>query len=353
MKIKIDESAIEYRQPKLKIGIVMVYLSRWLRNIATIIPIIPPYNYKGIRGWFKILKADEVGRTIRVEPKIIEEGFEVHKDRLKLYDALSNVSYFIFAFIMGVVLFIFIVYVNFQAQSSALKSLITGSFSFISLVIGILSAILAAKVVGILLDRLFADSLILPSSLYLVIDLKQYDDLSNPDFRRNVLERIRTLRRNTLLLSQTFTNNLEHNQEAVMQLRSIEAYIREREGWVITPKKNTLSLLRNDFDKLALILISGQYGEFKSKAKRKPTEIAPSTPLSFADKVLGVIFTVFPYVLLAMLYFVPDYISNIGIDTNVAFLISIAWILLTIDARLKLGLVDRVTGLAKTMKELR
>lgn len=41
---------------------------------------------------------------------------------------------------------------------------------------------------------------------------------------------------------------------------------------MIAPKKNTLNLLRKDFDKLALILISGQYGEFKSKAKRKPKE---------------------------------------------------------------------------------
>lgn len=355
MKIIVDTAIVEYRKPESSYEVVMSYISRWLRSITTFIPTQSPYQYKSrLKEWFKSPTVLEVGKSIRLEPKTIEKYFETHKRRLKLYEFLSPLIYFLFALIVGISLFIFTSQINLQSQSNMLNSFVANSFNLIPVVIGIFSAIVAAKIVGVFLNRPFADSLILPSSLYLVIDLLYDDDLSNPDFRRKILERIRILRRNTLLLSQTFAaSSIDNNQEAVAQLRDIEAYIREREGWVIAPKKNTLSLLRKDFDKLAMILISGKYGEFKSSSKKKPKETASQNPPSFADKVLSVIFTLFPYGILAVLYFAPDFILSIRIEPNIAFLIAIAWILLSIDARLKLGLVERVTGLAKTMKELR
>lgn len=352
MKITIDKTKIEYRQPKS--GVVIAYIGRWFRNAATVIPFNPPYKYKGIKGLFNFVKPDEVGKAIRVEPNIIEKEFESHKKRLKLYGFLSSASYFLLAFIMSVTLLIFVAYINSQLQSRALSLLISGSFNLISIITGSFSAMLAAKIVAILLDKFFADSLILPSSLYLIIDLHQHDDLSNPDFRRNILERIRTLRRNIILLSRTFTDtNLGDNQEALWQLKNIELFVREREGWVIAPKRNTLEILRKDFNKLALVLINGHYGEFKPKSNKKQKETTTPPSLSFTDKLVRGIATLFPYGILAILYFKPDFIKNTGLDINTAFLVAIAWILLTIDARLKLGLVDRIAGLAKTMKELR
>jgi hypothetical protein len=195
--------------------------------------------------------------------------------------------------------------------------------------------------------------LVLLSSLYLTHDLQQHDNLFNPDFKRAILERIRILRRNVLLLSQTFiSTNSGNNEEAVRQLKNIEAYIREREGWLIIPKKNTLESLRKDFDKLALVLICGQFGEFKPKTKRNTKEVVQH-PLTLTDKLLRAIGVVFPYFILVVLYFKPELVKNIGLDVTTAFLVAIAWILLTIDVRLNLGLVEHVTGLVKTVKELR
>ncbi|MFN8398912.1 MAG: hypothetical protein U0X74_02775 [Anaerolineales bacterium] len=355
MKIIIDEASVEYQFPQTIGELINANLSRWLRTIATFIPTVLPYRYKSkIKAWFGVPNISEVGKSIKLEPKKLEENFVAHEKQLKVYGFLSTVIYFSLAFILGGGLIVLAAYANLKIQAFYHSSFILDASNIIFIFIGLLSAIVAAKIVGVLLNRTFADSLILPSSLFLVIDLYQDGDLSNPEFRRHILERIRILRRNTLLLSQTFTTpSIDNNQEAVSQLRSIETYIREREGWVIAPKKNTLSLLRKDFDKLAVILISGQYGEFKSSTKRKPKETASPNPPSFGDKVLSVIFTLFPYGILAVLYFAPDLILRIGIEANVTFLIAIAWILLSIDARLKLGLVERVTGLAKTMKELR
>lgn len=125
-----------------------------------------------------MLKADEIGKTINIEPKIIVEEFEVQY-RLKLYDFLSSFIYFVLALTMAVALVVFFIYINSQIQSKAVNSLIVGSFNLGVFIIGLFSAVLAAKIAGILLDKFFADSLILLSSLYLVIDLNHRDDLSN------------------------------------------------------------------------------------------------------------------------------------------------------------------------------
>lgn len=350
IKITIDESKLQIiRRPRTKIGMLVVYLGRWLRDMVAFIPINPSYHYKGIKGWFTTVKPDEIGKTIRIEPAIIEKEFEIHIERLRLYDSLTSflfTSFSAFVVVLAVLLAAFL-------NITPLKSIIPISFNVISIPLGLIAATLGIRVTNLLLDRQFGDSLLLLSSLYLVHHLHQSDDLSNPDFKRAILERIRILRRNVQLLSQTFTNtNSENNEETTRQLKNIENYIREREGWITVPKKNTLETLKKDFNKLAVILISGDYGEFKPRTKRKIKDVV-ATPLTLTDKLLQLIGIIFPYIVLLILYFKPEYIKSIGLDLTTIFLVAIGWILLTIDARLKLGFVERVTGLAKTMKELR
>lgn len=353
IKITIDGNKIEYRQPKTVIGKMLAILSNWLRKVSLVTVVNPPYEFKGIKKLLSILRFDQIGQTIRIEPKNIEYQFQVHQERLTLYNRLSTIIYFSAIVFMTLLLLATLIIASITTQSALLRSLISGSFNTLSGVLGILLAILAARIASLLLDKRFADSLILASSLYLVIDLQKHNNLSNPDFRRTILERIRILRRNVLLLSQTFIDsNIINNQKAEKHLRNIEIYIREREGWVITPKKGTLKLLRSDFDKLALILISGHYGEFSAKIKQRVKEI-PSVPLTLTDKSIRFVGFILPYLILSVLYFKPEYIKNIGLDITTTFLVSIIWILLTIDARLKLGFVERIAGLAKTMKELR
>jgi len=348
IKISIDETKLQkIRQPRTKIGMLIVYLGRWIRDKVAFIPINPPYRYKGLKGQVATLKLDEIGKTIRIEPANIEKEFEFHMERLRLYDSLTSFLFTSFSVLVVVLVIILVAFLNI----TPLKSIFPVSFNVISIPLGFIAGVLGIRITNLLLDRQFADSLILLSSLYLTHDLQRTDKLSNPEFKRAILERIRILRRNFILLSQTFTNNMSTNQEVVLQLKNIEAYIREREGWVIAPKKNTLELLRKDFDKLAMLLISGQYGEFKPKGKSKKTETA-SVPLTFTDKVLRFIFFLFPYIMLLALYVAPNYLTSLGLNITTVFLVALVWILLTIDARLKLGFVERVAGLAKTLKEL-
>jgi hypothetical protein len=274
--------------------------------------------------------------------------FASHSERLRLYDWLTS---FLFTLFSGIVLILVLILPTFL-RVSPLRSIISGSYSAISIPLGLIATTLGIRITTLLVDGRFADSLVLLSSIYLLNDLQQNDDLSNPDFRRAIIERVRILRRNVLLLSQTFANtNSDKNTASIEQLARIEGYIRERESWLIVSKKNTFSTLRKDFDELAVILIGGHYGEFKHGARRKIKDIV-TTPLTFTDKLLQFIGIVFPYAVLLILYLNPDYIKTIGLDITTTFLVAVAWILLTIDARLKLGFVERVTGIAKTLKDL-
>jgi hypothetical protein len=49
----------------------------------------------------------------------------------------------------------------------------------------------------------------------------------------------------------------------------------------------------------------------------------------------------------------PELFPNVSVDKNVLGLIFIAWLLLTLDAVLKLGVVGQLTSIAKGIKELR
>lgn len=345
IRISTDATKIEYAPLKSGTG-------RWLRGAIAAIPTIPPYRYKGIKKWWRGILPEHLGKIIRIEPKSIETNIDLHRSRLVDYGRLLLIIYFGLTIIIAIPITILVISLIERTQFPISGLFIQGTSILFQFTIGMFITVLAGKIVTIVLDRRFADSLIILSSIYLVDDLNQDNDLGDPEYKRRILERLRILRRNTLLLSQTFTaTNSESNQEAVIHLKSIETYIREREGWVITPKKNTLELLRKDFDKLAMVLISGQYGEFKTKTKHKINEVTP-VALTFIDKLLRVVFFLFPYLILLILYIRTEFITNLGLNTTTVFLVGIAWILLTIDARLKLGFVERVAGMAKTIKEL-
>jgi len=302
----------------------------------------------GVLGRFFPVKSEEIGRSIRIEPKAIEQVFELHRKRLGFYELLSTSLYSIVSLIIfGLVLIGILAIISLFNNSSVIT--LTGiTLNIVSWFVSGFSAVIAAKIVAVILDSYYADSLVLLSSFYLLIDLNHTNNLSNPEFKRRVLDKVYTLRRNLLLLSRTFNAT----QDDVSHIREIDNYVREREEWIVSHKKNTLKVLRKDFDELAILLINGEYGEFKSKKKLKIKEVNPS-PLSFTDKILHAIFLFFPYGILLILYFTPEYTANLGLNNTTVFLVAIAWILLTIDARLKLGFVERVAGLAKTMKELR
>ena len=122
----------------------------------------------------------------------------------------------------------------------------------------------------------------------------------------------------------------------------------------MAPKDGTLSQLRHDFYELAKMYIIGNYGEFSWPESQPPTDVLPikiRQRLWVAlPRFLGV---VLPLILMGLLLWKRKQIEFVDINFNIVALIFIAWLLLAIDASLKLGIVSGVVGLAREIKSLK
>ena len=106
-------------------------------------------------------------------------------------------------------------------------------------------------------------------------------------------------------------------------------------------------------NKLVHILLHRNFEDASYELPALP-ELVPQSRLgqftSLLSRIVGI---AVPGFILGMLYMYPDRINNTGLDKNIVGLISLAWILLTIDASLGLGVVERISGLAKAIKDLK
>jgi hypothetical protein len=139
IKISIDETKLQkIRRPRTKIGMLVVYLGQWLRDMVAFIPINPSYRYKGLKGLFITVKPDEIGKTIRIEPASIENEFENHMERLRLYDSLTSLLLTSFSALVVVMTTILVAYLNI----TPLKWFIPLSFNVISIPLSLIAATL-------------------------------------------------------------------------------------------------------------------------------------------------------------------------------------------------------------------
>lgn len=214
---------------------------------------------------------------------------------------------------------------------------------------------IAFRIATALTARGFADSLCAQAIVYLILELSRDDVLSHPRKRRALIARTNDLARNTLLLSARHRSKSEANQSWLREhFKRMERYVRERERWAIVPTPTTLDDLRRDFYDLAGIYVSGNYGEFSWSEGPQPAQ-TESTNISERitqglPRVLGILL---PLVLMALFLWKPAGLNALGVDRKVVALIFIAWLLLGIDATLKLGIVSGVVNLAKEIKNLK
>jgi hypothetical protein len=197
----------------------------------------------------------------------------------------------------------------------------------------------------------FADTVCVRTIVYVIVELSRHDVLTDPHKRRRLMSRIDSLAKGTLLLAARFSSRAESNQKSLREhFKRIERYVRERERWVAMPRATTLNDLRRDFYRLGEIYLSGNYGEFiwpDAIPLEEPHDATVSGRIrNGLPRFLGI---VVPLGLMA--YFLWKPIP--GVDSKVVSLIFLAWLLLGIDAILKLGIVAGVVNLAKEIKTLK
>jgi hypothetical protein len=112
--------------------------------------------------------------------------------------------------------------------------------------------------------------------------------------------------------------------------------------------------LRQDFYWLALLFIKGNYGEFDSKMVGTIPKSAktPNLPQEILKNLLRFTGAILPIVIFSLYLWRPNLIPFVVVDKNVVSFILIAWLMLSIDAFLKLGIVSGMTALLKSIKEL-
>lgn len=213
---------------------------------------------------------------------------------------------------------------------------------------------IALRIASAVTNKNFAESICSMIVAYIVIDLSRDDILSDPRKRKVLVTRISDLARVTLLLPSRYASRDESNQEWLKKhFKHMQLYVAERARWAVVPTEFTLSDLRRDFYELATIYVDGSYGRFSWP----PQELISERPMHWKERLFSgiprFVGIVLPLILMGLLLWKPFYLKPIGVESNIIALILIAWLLLAIDAALKLGVVAGIANLAKEIKNLK
>lgn len=217
--------------------------------------------------------------------------------------------------------------------------------------------ILISRIYFSIVQLLFPESLCVREILYLLFDLSRNDVLHNPERKKLLLYRTNSLARMTnLIAKRNFIREPEIQDWIDIHFSSISLYIRERERWIVSPNETTLENLRNDFFKLFHIYLSGKYGEFQWTNREEKALIEEPRD---GKKILKVIFRllgfVVPLITLGLYLWKPGlFPDNIqqNFDSQVVGLIFAAWLFVTLDINLKLGILEQFLKILKGLKDI-
>lgn len=205
-----------------------------------------------------------------------------------------------------------------------------------------------------ILNRYFIESICVAVLINVLLSLKRDDILVHSDQRKDLLDRVNYLARGTLLLPYRFGSDSKNNQDELERhFKNIEEYIRERERSIATPVGTSLSALRKDFFHLACIYIFGYYGEFLCTKEAAPVPTPPksSTLREILPTLTHITGIFLPLTILGIPLLRNEYLF--GLEPRQIAIIFIAWLLLSIDFTLKLGIIAGLINLAKEIKDLK
>lgn len=230
--------------------------------------------------------------------------------------------------------------VKFSILLAPLSVLLGFIFIFIIIRLGILVA-----------GRVYASTLCLLACIYIILELEQDDILSIDRLKKRLLNRIDFLARYIPLVGTNFSHGDPSVREWTSQyFRTIQNYVHHLERRVIAPKSDTLQELREDFYKMAGVLLYGNYDEIDWKSDTRDKVQTPAQRIGSIFQ--GFISIGIPILLLAVVIFNPGLIPA-SLGTEKISLIAIAWFLIAVDVNLRLGVIDRVLDIAKAIKELK
>lgn len=324
------------------------FITNLMGMAEMIIPLVERGFIRRFRVLGKLIKG-EYSISIAAKMLAIKNDFRVnminwHDKRLMGFNFMISIAYIPIAFI-GAVLLALVPEKYLNAASLRV---------FFQIYIFLL-AILSIRIGSLMIRKHYADTISAMNGIYLMLELFHPDGISTPNHRKRIQRRLNFLANSIVLLAQRYRSASGENERLISEhFQSIEEYIRERERWVVLPKETTLEELRKDFAALLPILINGNYGDFIVPVKEQKIKQEPPYWRKVAGGILGFIGLVIPIFSLMNLYVIKtqDFLPA-NTDPNTFTAIMAAWLLLTLDGILKLGLIETFTNLVKSVRELR
>lgn len=320
------------------------------------LPLMSPVRKRlSTAGTSEVPSLRELGTTLGMdlEADLTVQLFEQHEKRFRTYRLLhtlfSWLGYFLFAGIaFGSMAYVAFILLDFgDSQPGFLLYLLVFLLAYISFRS-------ASRVVSVLFDRYYADTLAFVSCLYLLGNLARKNSLLGTGDRRRLLSRIRGLRKYLSLLPYQFgVSESASHPRAGGQFKHMHEFVEEKENQIIAPSSGSQVEMFGELLSFLDILLTGQYGEFTIQVPAGVESApAPEQPTTVPGRLLRFLGFITPIFLVLAVFFFPEQLSFLGIERNVVSYISLAWLLLAIDANLKLGIVQGLSNLAKTIKDL-
>jgi len=227
-------------------------------------------------------------------------------------------------------------------------------FAPISIVFGLIFLFIVIRLGILVAGKRYASTLCLLACLYIVFELEQEDILSIDRIKNRLLNRIDFLARYIPLIGLNLSPSDPSIREWTLQyFRTMQKYVRQLERWVIAPKSDTLQVLRKDFYKMAEILLHGNYDEIDWVTVTSDIQDKPQTRIQrIGSTIQGFISIGLPILFILVVVFFPDMPLKLGIENRIISIIAIAWFLIAVDINLRLGVIERILDVTKTIKEL-
>lgn len=303
--------------------------------------IVPPVIFK---RKFKPLHIDALAYALGITDPEASNLIQLHKRRLR--QRLLSIYLRVLVFLAMAVLITLIIADVFE-NSELTAFLVIGIF-YVGLPVTV-------SFVATLVDKRYADSLLVLTVLFVFCELSRDDVLLHPGRRRSLLNRITTLSKLTRLLSVTFPSEGDRMREwSRKHFKSIELYVREVEQAVIAPKSNTLIDLRETMKPLIELFVFSQYGNDLWKGSPPDLEPAQEPAAGKRFSVIGKILSpVIPLALLIAGHLLPEFLEKLSFEKEMFFLLVGAWFILALDSSIGLGIIDKVLRTAKEVRGLR
>jgi len=206
-----------------------------------------------------------------------------------------------------------------------------------------------------IMEYLIPETLCIMQIINLNLELTRNDVIYRRDVKSMILFRMDYLARVTTLIPWHYGIGKPSNQKWIQQhFQNISYYIRERRRWLIAPNETTLDDLRKDFRKLAYYYLTGKYGAWEWQSFELPTEVIKQTRF---QKIQGTLIRFFgillPLIIMGLLMLFHEKFPNSyqEIFKNLPY-IFIAWLLVSLDITLKLGVIESLTKLITGLKDL-